>query len=136
MNKYIFLIFIIIFIILLYIVYLLGKSTEKNKQNKKINNLQQKILNGKYNKINNKEELIKKLKNNLFSLLLTIFLLFSLSSCSINKNTKFYIPLQEYTKDELEQMIYFLQNNNIEIIDKIFIDYGNLREKVRNNNKY
>jgi hypothetical protein len=50
----------------MYITYLLGKYKTINKQNKKADSLQDKIINGKYKKIRNKKELIKMLKKGKF----------------------------------------------------------------------
>ena len=59
-------ILIILIFTLLYITYSLGKYKTINKQNKKADSLQYKIINGKYKKIRNKKELIKKLKKGKF----------------------------------------------------------------------
>ena len=61
----IFLILTFIFIIM-YITYSLGKYKTINKQNKKADSLQYKIINRKYKKIKNKKELIKMLKKGKF----------------------------------------------------------------------
>ena len=61
----IFLILTFIFIIM-YITYSLGKYKTINKQNKKADILQDKIINRKYKKIKNKKELIKMLKKGKF----------------------------------------------------------------------
>ena len=53
-----------------------------------------------------------------------------LSSCSVYGG-KVYIPLQTYTTEEQEDLIKFLENNNVDIVNKLLIDYGELREVVR-----
>ncbi|MBO4956529.1 MAG: hypothetical protein J6C50_01710 [Rickettsiales bacterium] len=53
-----------------------------------------------------------------------------LSSCSACGG-KVYIPLQIYTTEEQEDLIKFLENNNVDIVDKMLIDYGELRGVVR-----
>ena len=57
---------LILIFVVMYITYSLGKYKTINKQNKKANNLQDKIINGKYKKIRNKKELIKMLKKGKF----------------------------------------------------------------------
>ena len=56
-----------------------------------------------------------------------------LSSCSLCSNgiNKVYIPLQTYTMEEQEDLIKFLENNNVDIVNRMLIDYGELREVVR-----
>jgi hypothetical protein len=44
---------------------------------------------------------------------------------------KVYIPLQTYTTEEQEDLIKFLENNNVDIVNKLLIDYGELREVVK-----
>ena len=53
-----------------------------------------------------------------------------LSSCSACGG-KVYIPLQTYTTEEQKDLIKFLENNNNNIVEKMLIDYGELREVVR-----
>lgn len=55
------------------------------------------------------------------------------SSCSLCNNgiNKIYIPLQTYTTEEQENLIKFLENNNNNIVEKMLINYGELREVVR-----
>ena len=52
-----------------------------------------------------------------------------LSSCSACGG-KVYIPLQTYTTEEQEDLIKFLENNNNNIVEKMLIDYGELRGVV------
>ena len=56
-----------------------------------------------------------------------------LSSCSLCSNgiSKVYIPLQTYTTEEQEDLIKFLENNNVDIVNKLLIDYAELRGVVR-----
>ena len=42
-----------------------------------------------------------------------------------------YIPLQTYTIEEQEDVIKFLENNNVDIVNKLLIDYGELRGIVK-----
>lgn len=95
--------------------------------NKKINRLQKKINNNK--PINNIKDLIKKLKKGLFILFIIPFI----QSCSLNY--KVYIPLQNYTQEEQNEIINFLEQNNNQLINKVVIDYYNLRELVRIGNR-
>lgn len=95
--------------------------------NKKINKLQKKINNNK--PINNIKDLIKKLKKGLFILFIIPFI----QSCS--SNYKVYIPLQNYTQEEQNEIINFLEQNNNQLINKVVIDYYNLRELVRIGNR-
>lgn len=126
------LIFISIILILIFVVmhitYSLGKYKTINKQNKKADSLQYKIINRKYKKIRNKKELIDVLKKGKFIIIFCIIVL--CSSCSVCGG-KVYIPLQTYTIEEQEDLIKFLENNNVNIVDKMLIDYGELREVVR-----
>lgn len=120
---------IILFIFLIVIVisvFLYGYSYSINKQNKIYNKKQDKI-NTAY-KIKNKKELIEKLKKSLF-----LFVLLFFNSC--NKSYKVYIPLQEYNELEQLNLIEFLEYNDNKLIDRILIDYGNLRELVKINNE-
>ena len=59
-------------------------------------------------------------------------MLFIQSCSSINK---VYIPLQNYTQEEQNEIIKFLEQNNDPLINKVIIDYYNLRELIRTNNK-
>ena len=114
--------------IIIYISYLLGKIKQENKQHKNNNRLQKKI--NKIKKID-KKELINKLKKGKFILL--FFLL--LNGCYSNLNNGIYIPLQQYTEQEQKDLAGFLENNNVEIVDRIIVDYWELRERVKINNK-
>ena len=53
-----------------------------------------------------------------------------LSSCSACGG-KVYIPLQTYTTEEQEDLIKFLENDNNNIVEKMLIDYGELRGVVK-----
>ena len=64
-NTAILIILILIFVVM-YITYSLGKYKTINKQNKKADSLQYKIINRKYKKIRNKKELINVLKRGKF----------------------------------------------------------------------
>ena len=57
---------LILIFVVMYITYSLGKYKTINKQNKKANSLQDKIINRKYKKIKNEKELIKILKKGKF----------------------------------------------------------------------
>ena len=57
---------LILIFVVMYITYSLGKYKTINKQNKKADSLQDKIINWKYKKIRNKKELIKMLKKGKF----------------------------------------------------------------------
>lgn len=57
---------LILIFVVMYITYLLGKYKTINKQNKKADSLQDKIINRKYKKIKNKKELIDVLKKGKF----------------------------------------------------------------------
>lgn len=57
---------LILIFVVMYITYSLGKYKTINKQNKKADSLQDKIINGKYKKIRNKKELIDVLKKEKF----------------------------------------------------------------------
>ena len=109
-----------IFIIIIYVSYLLGKIKQENKQYKNNNKLQKKI--NKIKKID-KKELINKLKKGKFILLFSLLL----NGCYSNLNNGIYIPLQQYTKQEQKDLAYFLENNNVEIVDKVIVDYYDLR---------
>ena len=113
----------------MYITYSLGKYKTINKQNKKADSLQYKIINGKYKKIKNKKELIDVLKRGKFIIIFCIIAV-CCSSCSACGG-KVYIPLQTYTTEEQEDLIKFLENNNVDIVNKLLIDYGELRGVVR-----
>ena len=62
-----------------------------------------------------------------------ILLLFIISGCCCNglNNNNLYIPLQQYTEQEQKQLAEFLEKNDIKIVDKVIIDYGELRERVK-----
>lgn len=57
---------LILIFVVMYITYLLGKYKTINKQNKKADSLQDKIINRKYKKIKNKKELIDVLRKGKF----------------------------------------------------------------------
>lgn len=57
---------LILIFVVMYITYSLGKYKTINKQNKKADSLQYKIINRKYKKIRNKKELINMLKKGKF----------------------------------------------------------------------
>ena len=57
---------LILIFVVMYITYSLGKYKTINKQNKKADSLQDKIINWKYKKIRNKKELIDVLKKGKF----------------------------------------------------------------------
>ena len=57
---------LILIFVVMYITYSLGKYKTINKQNKKADSLQYKIINRKYKKIRNKKELIDVLKKGKF----------------------------------------------------------------------
>ena len=61
-----------------------------------------------------------------------IILLFIISSCCNGlSNNNLYIPIQDYTEQEQKELADFLEKNNVEIMDKVIVDYGELRERVR-----
>ena len=124
MQNYIILLSIILILTIIYYAYILGKTKQENKQYKSNNKLQKKI--NKVKSINNKKELINRLKKNKF-----IWLLFMLVGCSSLNNSNLYIPLQNYTKEEQKELAEFLEKNNNQLIDKVIMDYGDLRERVR-----
>ena len=103
-DTAIFIILIFIFIVM-YITYSLGKYKTINKQNKKADILQDKIINRKYKKIRNKKELIKILKKGKFIIIFCIIAV-CCSSCSVCGG-KVYIPLQTYTIEEQEDLVKF-----------------------------
>ncbi len=113
-------IIILCIFIIIYVSYLLGKTKQENKQYKNNNKLQKKI--NKIKKID-KKELINKLKKGKFILLFSLLL----NGCYSNLNNGIYIPLQQYTKQEQKDLAYFLENNNVEIVDKVIVDYYDLR---------
>ena len=98
-------IFIILIFVVMYITYSLGKYKTINKQNKKADSLQYKIVNGKYKKIRNKKELINVLKKGKFIIIFCIIAV-CCSSCSVCGG-KVYIPLQTYTMEEQEDLVKF-----------------------------
>ena len=57
---------LILIFVVMYITYSLGKYKTINKQNKKADSLQDKIINRKYKKIKNKKELIDVLRKGKF----------------------------------------------------------------------
>lgn len=57
---------LILIFVVMYITYSLGKYKTINKQNKKADSLQDKIINRKYKKIKNKKELIDVLREGKF----------------------------------------------------------------------
>ena len=124
MEKVVILISIISSIIISIISFVLGKKTEQTKQLKDCKDLQDKI--NKKEKIKTIEELKDKLKKSSFILL---FILFGCKNISCNV----YIPLEEYTTAEQEQIIDIL--GKYKIIDKFILDYYNLRETIRLINK-
>lgn len=107
----------------IFTMFILNKTINYNKR---VNKLQKKIYNVKT--VKNVKDLIKKLKKGLFIL----FVAFIISSCC--STNKISIPLQNYTQEEQNQLIKFLKQDN-KLINKILIDYYNLRNMVRIGNK-
>ena len=128
MKEYLIILLSIFFSISIYGFYILGKVKQENKQYKNNNKLQKKI--NKIKKID-KKELINKLKKGKFILLFSLLL----NGCCSGLNNNLYIPLQQYTEQEQKDLAGFLENNNVEIVDRIIIDYWELREIARIVNK-
>ena len=128
MKEYLIILLSIFFSISTYGFYILGKVKQENKQYKNNNKLQKKI--NKIKKID-KKELINKLKKGKFILLFSLLL----NGCCSGLNNNLYIPLQQYTEQEQKDLAGFLENNNVEIVDRIIIDYWELREMVKIINK-
>ena len=129
MKEYLIILISIFFSITIYGFYILGKIKQENKQYKNNNKLQKKI--NKIKKID-KKELINKLKKGKFILSFSLLL----SSCCNSLNNNIYIPLQQYTEQEQRDLADFLEKNNVEIVDRIIVDYWELRGAVKiiNNN--
>ena len=128
MKEYLIILLSIFFSISIYGFYILGKVKQENKQYKNNNKLQKKI--NKIKKID-KKELINKLKKGKFILLFSLLL----NGCYSNLNNGIYIPLQQYTEQEQKDLADFLENNNVEIVDRVVMDYWELREMVKIINK-
>ena len=128
MKEYLIILISIFFSISTYGFYILGKVKQENKQYKNNNKLQKKI--NKIKKID-KKELINKLKKGKFILLFSLLL----NGCCSGLNNNLYIPLQQYTKQEQKDLADFLEKNNVEIVDRIVVDYWELREMVKIINK-
>lgn len=62
---------------------------------------------------------------------IVLLLLIISGCCCSGLNNNLYIPLEKYTKEEQKQLADFLENNNVEIVDKVVMDYSELRERVR-----
>lgn len=116
---------IILNIIVIIISFALGKKSEQKKQIENCKNLQTKI--NKKKKIKTTEELKDKIKKSGFVVLFCFLVSCKSVECGIN------IPLESYTEEEEQQIINILGKD--EFIDKLIIDYFNLREVVKEINK-